>query len=56
MKKYNKYLLILGLGAFTLTSCNMEELPKTSISYVDGKDMITNIEDLIRLENGLNQS
>jgi len=56
MKKYNKYLLILGVGAMTLTSCHMEELPKTSISYVDGKDMITNIEDLVRLENGLNQS
>lgn len=56
MKKYNKYLLILGVGAMTLTSCNLEELPKTSISYVDGKDMITNIDDLIKLENGLNQS
>lgn len=56
MKNYNKYLLILGVGAMTLTSCHMEELPKTAISYVDGKDMITNIDDLIRLENGLNQS
>ena len=56
MKNYNKYLLILGVGAITLTSCHMEELPKTSISYVDGKDMITNIDDLIRLENGLHQS
>ena len=56
MKNYNKYLLILGVGAMTLTSCHMEELPKTSISYVDGKDMITNSADLEKFENGLHQS
>ena len=56
MKKYNKYLLILGVGAMSLTSCNLEELPKNAIPYVDGNDMITNVNDLVRLENGLNQS
>ena len=56
MKKYNKFMLILGVGALTLTSCHMEELPKTAISYVDGSDMITNISDLKKMANGLNQA
>lgn len=56
MKKYNKLMLILGIGAITLTSCHMEELPKTAISYVDGADMITTYADLQKFANGLNQA
>jgi hypothetical protein len=56
MNKYSKYLLIFGVGAMALTSCNMEELPKTAISYVEGENMIQSIDDLTRLANGLNQS
>lgn len=56
MKKYSKYLLVFGVSTMMLTSCNLDELPTTAISYVDGTDMITNFADLQKLENGLNQS
>lgn len=56
MKKYSKFLMILGFGVFALTSCNLDEFPAGSISYQEGEDMITSIGDLKKLQNGMYQS
>lgn len=56
MKKYNKIVLLLSAGLLTLSSCNLDLEPTTSIAYSEGTDMIQDAGTLTRLANGMNQS
>ncbi len=56
MKKNLKYLLILGLGFSTLTSCDLDLFPESSVTYNDGEPMIHSIGDVNKLRNGMHQS
>jgi hypothetical protein len=55
MKKIYKYLLVLALGGFSLTSCNMDVTPTTAISFESGDtlNLISNQDNLEKMENGI---
>lgn len=53
MKKISKYIFVLGIGLTTLTSCNLDVTPSTSISYSDGDTLIKTKDNLEKLENGI---
>ena len=55
MKKYNKFLLVAGIGALSLTSCNLDLEPN---NYVPGetKDTLLTETSIEFYLNGINQS
>ena len=55
MKKYNKFLLIAGIGALSLTSCNMDLEPYDAISGEPTDNLITK-KSIDYYLNGINSS
>lgn len=53
MKNIFKYILLSGAAAATLTSCNLDLFPNSSINYKEGQDIITSESDLTSFRNGL---
>lgn len=53
MKNIFKYVMFAGLGALTLSSCNMDEEPTTSITIKDGDHLITTDNLLTYYRNGI---
>ncbi len=57
MKLNNKYIVLaFGLGLVTLTSCNMDETPTTSIEIESDSTAINSVLDLTSMTNGAYQS
>ncbi len=56
MKRYSKYLLVLGVGALTLTSCNLDEVPTTNVVVKDGQDFIESERELNMMRTGIHAS
>ncbi|MBP3714455.1 MAG: RagB/SusD family nutrient uptake outer membrane protein [Phocaeicola sp.] len=54
MKRYNKFLIMIGLVTASMTSCHLDEFPTSAISYQAGNDMFQSIDDVLKFENGLN--
>lgn len=53
MKNIAKYILLAGVSAAALTSCDLDLYPTTSIVWEEGMDVITMDSDLQSLQNGL---
>lgn len=53
MNKISKYILLLGLGAVVLTSCNMDEAPTYAINVEEGDSLINSKGSLELMENGM---
>ena len=55
MKKYNKFLLIAGFGALSLTSCNLDLEPNNYIKGETTENLLTtkNVDYYL---NGINAS
>lgn len=53
MKNIFKYVMFAGLGVLTLSSCNMDEEPTTSITIKDGDHLITTDNLLKYYRNGI---
>lgn len=55
-KRYNKFLMLIGFGALALTSCNLDEYPNSALPILEGSDLITSIDNVKKLQNGMYQS
>lgn len=53
MKKNIKNILAISIGVMALTSCSMDVVPTTSISYSEGDTVITSKDNLEKMENGI---
>ena len=55
MKKYNKFLLVAGIGALSLTSCNLDLEPNNAIPG-EPTDTLLSTSSIDYYLNGINTS
>lgn len=53
MKQYKLYTFLAGVSLFALTSCDLEEMPTTSIGLDNNEEAVVNGTNIQQFENGL---